>query len=161
MSPENQQDDDSMEFDFETVDERSSHNNADAGGTGVVEDPEEDVQQELEDAAEQAAAEAEEQASEEPDAGQQAAARMMADLDIYAVLRMMIGMVAEQAWISLGLRVAEGAQEPETDLEQARVAIDTLEFIQQKLQPQLEQDENRELKTLISNLQMNFVQQNK
>lgn len=168
MSPENRQDDDSMEFDFDTVDERSSRENEDEQGTEVVEEPDEDVQEEPEETAEQAAAEPEEeeepaaegegQGAAEADAAQQAAAQMMADLDIHAVLRMMIGMVAEQAWISLGLRVPEGAEEPKLDLDGARVAIDTLEFIQQKLEPKLEADENRELKTLISNLQMNFVQ---
>lgn len=142
MTPEEDRNDDDMEFDFETVDERSSADDSEPA------DSEQSGQREQEAETEAAG----------PDVTEEAAAQMMAELDIYAVLRMMIGMVAEQAWISLGLRVPKGAEEPKMDLEQARVAIDTLEFITEKLEPQLEEEEHRELKTLISNLQMNFVQ---
>ncbi len=51
------------------------------------------------------------------------------------------------------------AQQPvdQEEPEQAKVAIDTLEFVVGKLEPDLESQEKAELDSVLSNLQINYV----
>ena len=81
----------------------------------------------------------------------------MADLTVQDTLRFIVGLLAQQAWIRLGLQVAPGMTEPATDLAQARVAIDTLELVAQKLSPSSDEGERRELSTLLADLRVNYV----
>ncbi|OFX13080.1 MAG: hypothetical protein A2Z18_04840 [Armatimonadetes bacterium RBG_16_58_9] len=81
--------------------------------------------------------------------------------DVYATLGFTVGMLAEQAWRFMGIRLAPGKKEPEKDLGQAKIAIDTLVFISDKLHPRITDEERSSLRELISNLQINFVQQSK
>ena len=81
--------------------------------------------------------------------------------DVYSTLGFMVGMLAEQAWRFMGIRLAPGQKEMVKDLVQAKVAIDTLVFISDKLHPHISDDERNAMRELISNLQINFVQQNK
>ena len=78
-------------------------------------------------------------------------------LDVYDTLRFMVSLLIQQAWISLGIQKAPGAQETKQDLPQAKVAIDTLEFVIDKLKPALEPQERAELDSVLSNLQINYV----
>ena len=78
-------------------------------------------------------------------------------LDVYDTLRFMVSLLIQQAWISLGIQKAPGAEEVEQDLPQAKVAIDTLEFVIDKLVPDLEPQERAELDSVLSNLQINYV----
>ncbi len=66
-------------------------------------------------------------------------------------------MLTQQAWVSLGIQKAPGAEDVEQDLPQAKVAIDTLEFVVSKLAPDLESQEKAELDSVLSNLQINYV----
>ena len=77
--------------------------------------------------------------------------------DIYSMLHFMLGMIAEQAWMFMGIRLAPGQKEPVKDMIQAKVAIDTVVFISDKLHPKLSEEERKMLRGLISDLQMNFV----
>ena len=81
--------------------------------------------------------------------------------DVYSTLGFMVGMLAEQAWRFMGIRLAPGQKEMAKDLVQAKIAIDTLVFISDKLDPHISDDERGAMRDLISNLQINFVQQNK
>ncbi|MCX8052772.1 MAG: DUF1844 domain-containing protein [Armatimonadetes bacterium] len=76
---------------------------------------------------------------------------------VYDLLQFMVGMLAEQAWTRMGIRLAPGQKEPETDLMQAKIAIDTIVFIVDKIQPHIGEEERRALRTLVSDLQINFV----
>ena len=78
-------------------------------------------------------------------------------LDVYDTLRFMVSLLIQQAWVSLGIQKAPGAEEVEHDLPQAKVAIDTLEFVIDKLAPDLESQERAELDSVLSNLQINYV----
>ena len=82
----------------------------------------------------------------------------LAELTIYDTLRFMTGLLMQQAWIHLGIRLAPGADELTQDLPQARLAIDTLELIVGKLQDHLDESERTELSTELTNLRMNYVQ---
>ena len=81
--------------------------------------------------------------------------------DVYATLGFIVGMLAEQAWRFMGIRLAPGQKEPVKDLGQARIAIDTLVFICDKLHPHVSEEERSAMRDLISNLQINFVQHDK
>lgn len=78
-------------------------------------------------------------------------------LDVYDMLRFVVSLLTQQAWVSLGIQKAPGAEEVEQDLPQAKVAIDTLEFVVNKLEPDLESQEKAELDSVLSNLQINYV----
>ncbi|MFP3904283.1 MAG: hypothetical protein ACLFWB_08600, partial [Armatimonadota bacterium] len=92
MCPE--KNDDEMEFEYKTVDERASHD--------AAQEPSNDEEADrVEETGDTTAEDTDRQAGGDFDE-QQTAEQMMADMDIYTILRMMIGMVAEQAWISLG-----------------------------------------------------------
>ncbi len=80
------------------------------------------------------------------------------DVDVYGLLRLFVSMMAEQAWINLGLQTAPGKTETEARLPEARVAIDTLQFLRQQLEQSLEDSEKRELDRMISTLQVNYIQ---
>jgi hypothetical protein len=80
------------------------------------------------------------------------------EVDVYGLLRLFVSMMAEQAWIHLGLQTAPGKTETEARLPEARVAIDTLQFLRQQLEQSLEDSEKRELDRMISTLQINYIQ---
>jgi len=79
-------------------------------------------------------------------------------LDVYDILRFVVSLLTQQAWVSLGIQKAPGAEEVQQDLPQAKVAIDTLEFVIDKLAPDLESQEKAELDSVLSNLRINYVQ---
>ncbi len=78
-------------------------------------------------------------------------------LDVYDMLRFVVSLLTQQAWVSLGIQKAPGADEVKQDLPQAKVAIDTLEFVIDKLAPDLKPQERTELDSVLSNLQINYV----
>jgi hypothetical protein len=71
---------------------------------------------------------------------------------------MSVGMYVEQAWIHMGLRMDPRKSHVETNLPHAKVAIDTVAFMVEQLQPDLDEGEKRELDVLLANLRMNYVQ---
>lgn len=78
---------------------------------------------------------------------------------VYDLMQFMVGMLAEQAWVRMGIRLAPGHKEPEKDMAQAKVAIDTIVFMVDKIAPHLEESDRRSLRALVSDLQINFVKQ--
>jgi hypothetical protein len=81
----------------------------------------------------------------------------IASLDVYSLLGLFVGVLAEKAWQTLGLRTKPGTDEVETDFDQARVAIDTLGFFAEKLRPRLPDDEKRRIDGLVADLKLNYV----
>lgn len=96
-------------------------------------------------------------ASEAPGSDQHGAEPQM-QFDTYGLLRLMLNMLAEQAWVEMGLRMAPGSTDLRTDLKQARLAIDTLAYLKDALAENLQAAEKRELDQLLATLRMNFVQ---
>lgn len=80
------------------------------------------------------------------------------EFDTYGLLRMVLGMFAEQAWVQMGVQLAPGAKELKADLKQARVAIDTVNYIKDALGDNLSAPEQREVEQLLATLRMNYVQ---
>ncbi len=114
-----------------------------------------------EEAEEQREAEQAEPVPEEPvgeeEAEPAAEGIALGDLDVYDTLRFTIGLLAQQAWITMGVQLAPGASDLKEDLIQAKVAIDSLEFIIAELVPQLDEREQVELNALLNNLRINYV----
>lgn len=81
--------------------------------------------------------------------------------DVFETLQFVTGLLAEQAWQFMGLRLPPGRKEPVTDMAQAKIAIDTIIFIGDKLHPHLGDEDRRAIRGIISDLQLNFVQRNR
>lgn len=81
----------------------------------------------------------------------------IASLDVYSLLGLFLGIVAEKAWQTLGLRTKPGTDKVETDFDQARVAIDTVGFFAEKLRLRMSEDEKRRLEGLVADLKLNYV----
>ena len=79
-------------------------------------------------------------------------------IDVYGLMRMMLGMFVEQAWVQMGVQLAPGAKELKTDLKQARIAIDTVNFMKDALSDNLDPTEKREVEQLLATLRMNYIQ---
>ncbi|MCE5200140.1 MAG: DUF1844 domain-containing protein [Armatimonadota bacterium] len=80
--------------------------------------------------------------------------------NVYAMMEFMIQMLSEQAWQLMGIRLAPGQKEMVKDLTQAKIAIDTIVFLVDKLHPHIEERDRLALRAMISDLQLNFVKQN-
>jgi hypothetical protein len=79
---------------------------------------------------------------------------------IYDMLQFVVGMLAEQAWYHMGVRIVPGQKEPVKDLVQAKVAIDAVAHISDQLHPHVSDEVRRALRSVVSDLQLNFVRQN-
>ncbi len=81
--------------------------------------------------------------------------------DIYAVLAMFLGELRSLAWLRMGLVANPGTGQIERDMPQAKVAIDTVAFLAQQLEPTVPAEDRLPLRALVSDLQMNYVEQTK
>ena len=80
------------------------------------------------------------------------------DLEIEDLLSFIIGLTSTKAIQYLGLPIKPD-QKPEKDLQRARVAIDTTNLLVEKLELYINDDEKKELKDMISNLQLSYVRE--
>ncbi|MES2463106.1 MAG: DUF1844 domain-containing protein [Armatimonadota bacterium] len=81
--------------------------------------------------------------------------------DVYSVLALFMGELRNLAWLRMGLVANPGTGQIERDLPQAKVAIDTVAFLATQLEPLVAPEERLPLKALVSDLQVNFVEQSK
>ena len=72
---------------------------------------------------------------------------------------MSIDILHQGAWISMGLIADPATGEIEKDLDAARIAIDCVAFLAEKIQDKLDDATKRELQNLVRDLRVNFVQQ--
>ncbi len=70
-----------------------------------------------------------------------------------------IELLHQGAWICMGLVADPVTGVINRDLEGARIAIDTIEYIASKLETKLDPVMQRELKNLLTDLRLNYVQQ--
>jgi hypothetical protein len=137
---------------FDVVDKRKSKAKKAAEETEAQPEVEEQ-----ETAAE--AAPAEEPVAQEPEAeeGKQGGP----SADVYTVVTWMIGMLASSAWQTMGLQIDQSSGKIEKDLVQAKVAIDCVMALADRISAHMDESGKRELRGLISDLQLNFVNQSK
>lgn len=102
-------------------------------------------------------AEAEEVKAEEQESAEHAQQAEAPPPNVYAMLEFMATMFAEQAWQFMGIRLAPGQKELIKDMAQAKVAIDMVAFINDKLHPVMSEQDRIAMRGLVSDLQLNFV----
>jgi hypothetical protein len=78
-------------------------------------------------------------------------------LDIYSLIGLFIGLLSAKAWETMGLRVKPGTDKIERDFDQARTAIDTIDFLVQKLKSRVPEPDRSRLESLVGDLKLNFV----
>lgn len=108
----------------------------------------EEADKEQEKASDQETAQGEEQ--EQPE---------MPPPNIYNELQFMAWALSQLAWQLMGLQLAPGSKEPIKDMAQAKLAIDTVAFLADKLHPHIGEEERKMLRGIVSDLQMNYVRQ--
>jgi hypothetical protein len=82
-------------------------------------------------------------------------------LDIYQLVELFIMLLSEQAWRYIGLRVDPRTNKIDKDLAKGRVAIDCIISLVDKIESNLDNAETERLRRLITDLQMNYVEQMK
>ncbi len=80
-------------------------------------------------------------------------------LSVPQALLFSISLFAELAWQKLGLHPDPVTKQIAADLPQAKVAIDAVAALVELAKGQVGEREYRELRTLLANLQLNFVYQ--
>lgn len=81
----------------------------------------------------------------------------IAALDTYMLLSLFASILTTKAWQHLGLRVKPGTDKAEKDLDRARVAIDCVSFLIDKLEKHLTEKEKNEMRRVVTDLQINFA----
>ena len=81
--------------------------------------------------------------------------------DVYSVLALFLGELRNMAWLRMGLVANPATGQIERDMGQAQVAIDTVAFLAKQLEGVVAPEERVPLKALVSDLQVNFVEQTK
>jgi hypothetical protein len=82
-------------------------------------------------------------------------------LSVYSVIIAMVEQMSTIAWQKLGLQPDMITGKIVQDLEQAKVAIDLTTHLAGFVEPQLDDDDKRQIHGLIRDLRLNYVQQTK
>ena len=82
-------------------------------------------------------------------------------LSVYTMLTVMVDQCAMVAWQKLGLQHDMSTGKLERDLEQAKVAIDLTAHLSSLLELKLDDEDRRQINTLVRDLRMNYVNQMK
>jgi hypothetical protein len=104
----------------------------------------------------QAEAEAEPSGAEEPSPEERFE---LPPVDVYALLNSFIGILGAHAWQWMGLVKNPVTGQLDKDMTQAKIAIDTVSAIIAQLEGKAPPAEHQELRSLLSDLQINFVKQ--
>lgn len=81
--------------------------------------------------------------------------------DVYTVLAMFLGELRNLAWLRMGLVANPVTGQIERDLAQAKTAIDTVAFLATQIEGIVPPEERLPLRALVSDLQINFIEQSK
>jgi hypothetical protein len=80
-------------------------------------------------------------------------------IDVYALMRFSLGQFAAVAWQKMGLQPDPFTNQIEKDIEQARLAIDLVAMLVERLTPHLQGQEARDYQNILTDLRLNFVKQ--
>lgn len=153
MTDEHKED---REPDFEIIDRRGASSEGEKA-TPEEGTPPEDTAQAAE--AERAPSGEPEQPSQEEAGAEAEEAREARPMTAEDIITMSIGLLQQQAWVSMGLVMDPTTKTVTKDLEQAKLAIDAVAALANLIAPGLEESVQRELRAMVSDLQVNFVQQ--
>ena len=105
----------------------------------------------------QAEAEPKEATTQEQAAGEEKFT--LPPVDVYLLLKSFIGLLGAHAWQWMGLVKNPATGQIEKDMAQAKVAIDSISALINQLEGKVDPAEQRELRGMLSDLQVNFVRQ--
>ncbi|MCX7994892.1 MAG: DUF1844 domain-containing protein [candidate division WOR-3 bacterium] len=80
-------------------------------------------------------------------------------IPVKEIILMTILSLEGKAWAYLGLTAHPETQKPKKDLNEARLAIDSIEALYKLLEPALTSDEKRDIQVRLTNLRLNFVRE--
>jgi hypothetical protein len=83
----------------------------------------------------------------------------VSSLDIYQLVELFIMLLNEQAWRYIGLRVDPATNKMNKDLAKARIAIDCIISLVEKIEANLGDEEKEHLRKIITDLQLNYAEQ--
>ncbi|HCW08149.1 MAG TPA: DUF1844 domain-containing protein [Cytophagales bacterium] len=83
----------------------------------------------------------------------------VSSLDIYQLVELFIMLLSEQAWRYIGLRVDPATNKMNKDLSKARIAIDCIVSLVEKIEANLDNEEKEHLRRIITDLQLNYAEQ--
>lgn len=81
------------------------------------------------------------------------------DIDTLTLVHLFIGELGARTWMHLGLLQNPVTKLVVKDLPQARLAIDCVAALIEKIDPEISDDERRDYRRLLNDLRMNYVQQ--
>jgi hypothetical protein len=81
----------------------------------------------------------------------------LTSLDVEQLLQIFIGILASKAWQYIGLQLTPGKKENVKDLRRASTAIDCISLLSEKLCPYLGGEEAEKLRSLITDLKINYA----
>jgi hypothetical protein len=84
-----------------------------------------------------------------------------APVSVYDVIATMVDTMATIAWTKLGLQPDLATGRLESDLDQAKVAIDLTTHLAGFIEPQLDEDDKRKIHGLVRDLRLNYVEKSK
>lgn len=162
MPPEDKREEEEPEEEHRKVDKRASRDMDAAPAEDRAEPQEEGGEASEEPEPEEAEPEPSEPAATEEQAAPPEEAEeeegAAPEISVYNLMRMSIGMYAQQAWIHMGVRMDPSTQKTEQNMPLAKVAVDTVAFLVDQLQPDLTPEEKRGLQSLVADLRINYVQ---
>lgn len=82
-------------------------------------------------------------------------------IEVASVLAIFIDQLAGIAWQKLGLQVDPMTNAVHKDLVEAQFAIDILADMITRLEPKIDENDRRQVQTLLRDLRINFVNQSK
>jgi hypothetical protein len=80
-------------------------------------------------------------------------------LELDVLLQFFIGILSEKAWQYMGLRLTPGKQDTTKNLALAKSSIDSLICLSDQIVPRLSSEDASRLRSMISDLQLNYVKQ--
>ena len=91
----------------------------------------------------------------------QQAMEAMLPKDVSSLVKSLIPMMGSQAWIFMGKVVNPLQRKVTRDLEQAKLAVDVVGALLEKVDPWLSDDERAQMRQMVSELRMNFMEASK
>lgn len=97
--------------------------------------------------------------SEKQPSTEQSASRAAEPIDAPGLVRWCVSLLAAHAWQSMGLIPNPATNKIERSLPDARLAIDAASALVDQVKPRLDDPARREMEALLTDLRVNFVEQ--
>lgn len=83
--------------------------------------------------------------------------KSISKIKVFDMIASNLNIFIQKAWTGMGLIPPYGEKEPVVDMEEAKLAIDCVEFIVKKIESKLTPEQSKELNRVVADLQINYV----